>query len=152
MKALLILLLSLLLFIPGCSTSNSAGTQAAQAATAPAPVAIDAAKVETRELQRSVDAVGTLDPNEEVTVSNQVEGTVEKIFVDLGDAVHAGQVLAELDTRELELNVHQQEAALQQELARDGLTDASASFDEASTSQVRQAEATFAEAKIRLDR
>jgi multidrug efflux pump subunit AcrA (membrane-fusion protein) len=72
--------------------------------------------------------------------------------VDLGDAVRPGQLIAQLDTRELELNVHQQEAALQQELARVGLTDPNASFDEASTSQVRQAEATFADAKIRLER
>ena len=152
MKALFLLLLCLLASVPGCSTSNSQNAQQAQAASAPAPVAVDAAKVETRELQRSVETVGTLDPNEEVTVSNQVEGTVEKLFVDLGDAVRAGEAVAQLDTRELELNVRQQEAALQQELARVGLTDANASFDEASTSQVRQAEATFADAQIRLDR
>jgi multidrug efflux pump subunit AcrA (membrane-fusion protein) len=144
--------LCLLVFVAGCSTSNSQNTQHAQAASAPSPIAIDAAKVETRELQRSVEAVGTLDPNEEVIVSNQVEGIVDKLFVDLGDAVRAGQVIAQLDTRELELNVHQQEATLQQELARVGLTDANASFDEAGTSQVRQAEATLADAKIRLDR
>jgi hypothetical protein len=29
-----------------------------------------------RELRRSVEAVGTLDPNEEVSISNQVEGTI----------------------------------------------------------------------------
>jgi membrane fusion protein (multidrug efflux system) len=48
--------------------------------------------------------------------------------------------------------VSQQSAALQQELARLGLADADGAVDEAATSQVRQAEATFAEAKIRLDR
>jgi RND family efflux transporter MFP subunit len=152
MKVLLLLLLCLLTLVPACSTSNSQNARQAQAASAPAPVAVDVAKVETRELQRSVEAVGTLDPNEEVTVSNQVEGTVEKLFVDLGDAVRAGQVIAQLDTRELELNVHQQEAALQQELARVGLTDENATFDEGATSQVRQAEAAFADAKIRLER
>ena len=46
----------------------------------------------------------------------------------------------------------QQEAALQQELARLGLSDDKADVDEGTTSQVRQAEATFAEAGIRLDR
>src|SRR5262245_29225965 len=152
MKVPLLLLLCLLTLAPACSTSNSKNAQNAQAASAPAPVAVDVAKVETRELQRSVESVGTLDPNEEVTVSNQVEGTVEQLFVDLGDAVRAGQVIAQLDTRELELNVHQQEAALQQELARVGLTEPGAAFDEAATSQVRQAEAAFADAKIRLER
>jgi RND family efflux transporter MFP subunit len=152
MKLWIVLFLCLVAFIPACSTSESENAQRAQAATAPAPVVTDTARVESREIQRTVEAVGTLDPNEEVTVSNQVEGTVEQLFVDLGDAVQARQVIAQLDTRELELNVHQQEAALQQELARVGLTDAATSFDEAATSQVRQAEAAFADAKIRLER
>lgn len=150
---MMILILVLILgFVPACSSTNSQNTHQAQAASAPAPLAVDTAKVEARELQRTVEAVGTLDPNEEVTVSNQVEGTVEKLSVDLGDAVRQGQVIAQLDTRELELAVHQQSAALQQELARLGLTDANAAVDEGTTSQVRQAEATFEEASIRLDR
>src|SRR6266566_794744 len=146
------LLLLSFVFLAGCSGTNPQSAQQAEAATRPPSLGIDAAKVETQELQRSVEAVGTLDPNEEVTISNQVEGTVEKLYVDLGDAVRSGQVIAQLDIRELELNVHQQEAALQQELARVGLADANASFDESATSQVRQAEASFADAKIRLDR
>ncbi|HME99963.1 MAG TPA: biotin/lipoyl-binding protein, partial [Terriglobia bacterium] len=152
MKLLMLLFVCLLTFLPACSTPGSEAVKHPQAASAPAPVSIEIATVESRELLRSVEAVGTLDPNEEVTVSNQVEGTVEQLFVDLGDAVQKGQVIAQLDTRELELNVHQQEAALQQELARVGLTDPGASFDEATTSQVRQAEAAFADARIRLER
>src|SRR5262245_36899085 len=140
MKALLLFCLCVLLFIPACSTSSSENAHT-QANPTPAPISVEAAKVETRELQRSVEAVGTLDPNEEVTISNQVEGVVEKVFVDLGDAVKVGEVIAQLDTRELELNVHQQDAALQQELARVGLADPNAPFDENKTSQVRQAEA-----------
>jgi HlyD family secretion protein len=149
----LVLLLSLAVgLFTACSTSKSDDVQHGQGSGVPAPVAIDAVKVEVRELARPVEAVGTLDPNEEVVVSNQVEGTIEQLLVDVGDAVRVGQLLAELDTRELELNVHQQEAALQQDLARVGLTDPNASIDEASTSQVRQAEATLTDAKIRLDR
>src|SRR5262245_25585054 len=152
MNVLIVLLLSLLTIVPACSSSDSHDSEKAQAASAPAAISVDAAKVEFHDLQRSVEAVGTLDPNEEVVVSNQVEGIVEKLFVDLGDAIRSGEVIAQLDTRELELNVHQQEAALQQELARVGLSDPNASFDEATTSQVRQAEASFADAKIRLER
>ena len=152
MRVLIVLLALSLTLVPACSTSEPENAQRAQAASAPTPIATDVTKVETRELRRSVEAVGTLDPNEEVIVSNQVEGTVQQLVVDLGDAVQAGQLIGQLDTRELELNVHQQEAALQQELARVGLTDPAASFDEASTSQVRQAEAAFADARIRLER
>jgi len=148
----ILLLLIVLLFVPACSNTNPPVAELAEAASMPRSLSVETVKAEVRELQRSVEAVGTLDPNEEVVVSNQVEGTVDKLFVDLGDAVRAGQVIAQLDTRELELAVHQQQAALQQELARLGLPDANAAVDEAATSQVRQAEATFAEAKLRLER
>ena len=148
---IVLVLLLLLAFVPGCSHSNP---QPAAGATAPASaaVAVQTAKVEVRELQRTVDAVGSLDPNEEITVSNQVEGLVSKVFVDLGDSVKAGQVIAQLDTAELDLAVRQQTAALQQELAHLGLTESSADVDDATTSQVRQADATFSETKIQLDR
>ena len=148
----ILFLLLVLAFVPSCSGTNPKNTGQAEAASPPPALVVETAKVGWRELQRSVEAVGTLDPNEEVTVSSLVEGTVEKLFVDLGDGVRTGQVIAELDTRELELAVHQQQAALQQELARLGLADANASVDEATTSQVRQAEATFEEARLRLDR
>jgi RND family efflux transporter MFP subunit len=150
MKKILLLLL-VLSIVSGCSGSSGSASPAEAAASSPA-VVIEMAKVESRELQRFVEAVGTLDPNEEVTVSNQVEGTVHKINVDLGDSVRQGQVIALLDTRELELAVHQHTAALQQEMARLGLKDPNASIDEATTSQVRQAEATFEEARLRLER
>jgi HlyD family secretion protein len=152
MKVPLVFLMFLLMSASACSRTNSQDSAHTQAASPPAAVSVDAVKVATRELVRSVEAVGTLDPNEEVTISNQVEGTVEQLFVDLGDTVRGGQLIAQLDTRELELNVHQQEAALQQELARVGLTDPNATFDEAATSQVRQAEAGLADARIRLER
>jgi RND family efflux transporter MFP subunit len=152
MRVLFPVLLFLFLVAAACSRSSSGDAQHAKAASSPEAVSVQRARVEVRELQRAVEAVGTLVPNEEVTVSNQVEGIVETLFVDLGDAVRAGQTIAQLDTRELELNVHQQEAALQQELARVGITDPNAAFDDAATSQVRQAEAAFADARIRLDR
>jgi RND family efflux transporter MFP subunit len=115
-------------------------------------LAVDVARIEVRSLGRTVEAIGSLGPNEEVTVSNQVEGLVSEVLFDLGDSVRAGQVLVTLDTTELELAVRQQAAALQQEMARLGVSDPNAVVDEASTSQVRQAEASLSEARIRLDR
>ena len=149
-----ILVLTLLLsLVPACSRSGATNAPSTIGAEAAAPaVAVEAATIEARELDRFVEAVGTLDPNETVTVSNQVEGIVQQVFVDLGDAVRQGQVLAQLDTRELELAVQQQQAALQQELARLSLADENTSLDEASTSQVRHAEANFSDAKLALER
>ena len=155
---IVIVFLVLLALVPGCSPSNSqadvsnGSVQAANTTPASNAVAVQSAKVEVRDLQRTVEAVGSLDPNEEITVSNQVEGLVSRVFVDLGDSVKAGQVIAQLDTSELELAVRQQTAALQQELARLGLTETSADVDDATTSLVRQADATFTESKLQLDR
>ena len=98
-----ILVLFLVLIISACSSSSPEQVPQAEAAVAAAAVPIETAKVEVRELDRFVEAVGTLDPNEEVTITNQVESTVERVFVDLGDAVRQGQLIAQLDTRELEL-------------------------------------------------
>jgi RND family efflux transporter MFP subunit len=145
------LLFALLGLCGACASSPSKDSSTAAAAATP-PVSVESARIEARELQRTVEAIGTLDPNEEVTVSNQVEGPVSKVLVDLGDFVKAGQLLATLDTSELDLAVRQQAAALQQEMARIGLTDPNASVEESATSQVRQAEATLSEARSRLDR
>jgi RND family efflux transporter MFP subunit len=138
----------------GCSRLSSSKSESdTAAAAAPAPaVPVQAASIEARDMDRPVEAVGTLDPNEEVTVASQVEGVVDRMLVDLGDAVRQGQPLATLDTRELELALRQQRASLDQELARVGLTDENAAIDENSTSQVRQARASYEEARIALDR
>lgn len=147
---ILVVLLLILSLAPACSRVPES---TAEAVAAPAPaLTVEGGKVASRELQRTVSAIGTLDPNQEVIVTNQVEGLVSSLSVDLGDSVKQGQLLAQLDIRELELAVRQQTAALQEEMARLGVTDPGAGVDEASTSQVRQAEATFAEARIRLDR
>jgi len=154
MKNVLVLgiLLALLSLFGACASSASKDASTAAAAAAPAAVSVDTSRIEARELQRTVEAIGTLDPNEEVTVSNQVEGPVSKVLVDLGDFVKSGQVLATLDTSELDLAVRQQAAALQQEMARIGISDPGANIEESATSQVKQAEATLSEARSRLDR
>ena len=142
--------LSLCAFLTGCAAST-AEDKSDTAAPVPA-VSVDSAPIKARELQRIVEAIGTLDPNEEATISNQVEGLVTKVLVDLGDTVKAGQLLATLDTSELDLAVRQHTAALQQEMARIGITDPNATIDESATNQVRHAEATLSEARGRLER
>ena len=94
---IVLLLLLLLAVVPGCSSTSSHNESNVQAANTPATpaIAVQSAKVEVHEIQRTVDAVGSLDPNEEITVSNQVEGLVSRVFVDLGDSVKSGQTVAQ---------------------------------------------------------
>src|SRR5581483_1147112 len=49
----------------------------------------------------AVEVVGTLWPDDKVTVSSQVEGEVQKTLVDVGDAVQIGQVMVTLKPEEL---------------------------------------------------
>jgi len=65
-----------------------------------------------------VDVVGSLVANEQVTVTNEVPGTVRAIRADFGDVVEQNAVLLELDRRELELHVGVARSALAQAEAR----------------------------------
>jgi len=93
-----------------------------------APVAIVVTKVESNELRRSIDVVGTLAADEQVTVSSEVEGRVLRIAADLGDRVTAGQALVVLDPEKLQYRLDQQRATLGRAMARYGVADLSAAL------------------------
>src|SRR5205807_8890034 len=76
-----------------CSKTETA--QARGRDDAPKPVKVE--RVREEAVHRSVDIVGTLSAVDEVTVSSEAEGRVSKLLADLGDRVHAGQALLELD-------------------------------------------------------
>jgi multidrug efflux pump subunit AcrA (membrane-fusion protein) len=100
-----------------------------------------------------VELVGTLEGEREVTVSSEVAGRVLTIKADLGDRVQQGQILAEIDPRELVLAVERQQAALQQTLASLGISKETDPMPEpASTSVVRRAAADLADARINFER
>ncbi len=74
-------------------------------------------------VHRTVEVVGTLAAEDEVTVSSQVEGVVSRIVADMGDRVTAGKVLVELDREKLQYNLDQQKAALGRALAKYGASE-----------------------------
>src|SRR5436309_1797755 len=77
----------------GCTKSPSAQAKGREA---PAKaVAIEA--VHQEDMRRSVEVVGTLAAEDQVTIASQAEGAVSRVVVDLGDHVKTGQVLIELD-------------------------------------------------------
>ena len=79
--------------------------------------------VEKRELRRDVSSVGSLFAFDEVAVSSEIEGRVDKVFVDLGDRVSAGQALVQVSPVELSLARDQQQASLQATRAKLGLVE-----------------------------
>ena len=55
------------------------------------------AKVERGDLTKSVVATGKITPITKVEIKSKASGIVKKLYVDAGDRVKQGQVLAELD-------------------------------------------------------
>jgi len=74
------------------------------------------ARIETGSLAREALVAGVLAPIRSVGVNAQLGGALLSVRVEEGDVVRAGQVLAEVDSRELRAQVRSAEASL--ELAR----------------------------------
>ncbi len=71
------------------------------------------AAVERGDIARSVVATGKIEPLAKVEVKSKASGIVKELFVDYGDHVKKGQVLAELDKEQLRARVEEARATLQ---------------------------------------
>jgi HlyD family secretion protein len=60
----------------------------------------------------TVTATGTLQPTNQVDVGSEVSGIIDRVLVDFNATVKAGQILAELDTQQLDARVASANAAL----------------------------------------
>jgi HlyD family secretion protein len=87
------------------------------------------AKVERGDLAKSVVATGKVEPITKVEVKSKASGIVKKLYVDYGDRVKQGQLLAQLDKIEIEAQVEQSHAALQ--AAQANLKSAEADYERA---------------------
>ncbi len=74
------------------------------------PVRIE--KVEVNDFVEWLSGSGTIQAEREANVSAKVGGRVEKIYVDEGSFVNQGQVLLELEKKELKAGVEQAKAAV----------------------------------------
>lgn len=70
--------------------------------------------VTTASLTLAVTATGTLKPVNQVTVGAEVSGRLDEILVDYNDPVRKGQVLARINTEELEARAVQARAGVAQ--------------------------------------
>src|SRR2546423_2076357 len=104
-----------------CSKSSSGKTIDSVAAAR--PLSVRAMAIAMKPIRRNIESVGSLFAFEEVTVSSEVEGRVERVLADVGDRVSSGQPLVKVAPAELELTLEQQRAALRQARARPGIND-----------------------------
>lgn len=83
-----------------------------------AATAYQTAPVVRQDLSQTVTASGTVNPQNTVNVGTQVSGTISQIYVDFNSHVKKGQVLARIDSSQLQAQLAQAEAALAQAQAQ----------------------------------
>jgi len=71
------------------------------------------ATVERGDLAKVVVATGKIQPLSKIEVKSKASGIVKKLYVDYGDHVKQGQILAELDKIQLEASLHAAQANYQ---------------------------------------
>ncbi|MDD8032079.1 MAG: efflux RND transporter periplasmic adaptor subunit [Acidobacteriota bacterium] len=81
-----------------------------KSATEVVPVTIT--EVVRKDLKRSLQLTGDIEPWKQVGVVPNISGKVTRIYVQEGDQVRQGQLLAELDTEALRLQLEQAKAAV----------------------------------------
>ena len=100
----------------------------AAAADAPLP-AVAVVRAESGTLESAIELSGNLAPETRVDIRSKLPGSLEKVLVQLGDAVTEGQVLATLDRREIDAQVDASVAAVA--VVRAAVDAADAAFENA---------------------
>lgn len=109
----------------GCAREQVSA--AATADTAPPTVAVVKATIGT--VETAIELSGNLAPETRVDIRPKLAGTLERVLVQLGDAVTEGQPLATLDRREIEAQVDAAVAAVA--VAKASVDAADAAFENA---------------------
>ncbi len=73
---------------------------------------VDTASAAEGYLEDEVLLIGSLRPFAEVQVMSKIAGRVEKVLVDVGDSVKQGQLIAQVEDREIQQQMLQVEASL----------------------------------------
>lgn len=143
-----------LVFFWGCrSEKRRASTEEVFGAT---PVKVF--KVRKQRISEKLVYTGTLEAWQKINVTPDVGGKIARIYVNEGDRVSKGQVLAELDTQTVTLQLQQAEASLA--VARARFLDAQTNLERmerlrkenaVSEQQYEQVRLAFEAAKAQLD-
>ncbi len=132
-----------------CSSKNKVGAE--KNAPATEVILVKTAVAESRAVERSILITGSMQPDETVSVSSEVAGRVARISGDFGQTVRKGEVLAELETTEFQIDIDRKRAAISQTLARLGLDPNNFDKTPESTPAIRQAIAQVEDAKSKYD-
>lgn len=109
--------------------------------------------VQTQNLTVKIETNGTVTPVQTVNISPKTQGRVDKLYVEQGDRVQKGQIIARMESRELEAQRLQVRAALAQAQARLAKLQNGTRSEELAqaSSTIAQAEAQVQQAQSRLN-
>lgn len=150
----IVLLIAAALFASGCSGKPSGSIPSpAKGSGKPAEeISVSVGAAERAAIPRKVEFVGSLAGIEQVTLSSEVEGTIEKLYADLGDTVRKGQILLAMAPEEFKFRREQAAAETAQISAKLGIAPEAETADIDGTSLVRKAIAEYNNARTDLER
>jgi HlyD family secretion protein len=141
---LLVLLIVFLFVLSGCS---SKGGDAGD----PDPIPVRLAKVNLGPVSENITFSGEVSAGSEVQVVPKTAGRIARVTVSVGQEVHKGDLLVELEAQELSVGLRQAEAAA--EMARANLKNVQSGGALAQLkATVQQAEANYNNVKNNLER
>lgn len=143
----------LLLVGLGVCGCGEAETTAAPTTAPAAAVPVTTQDVRFESVDLTVDVVGTLYGDDQVTIAAKVPGRVSEVVKDVGDRVDEGGLLARIDPVDYELALAQRESALREALAKIGLTELpQGDFDVAKVVTVERARVQAKNAGAKFER
>jgi RND family efflux transporter MFP subunit len=105
---ILITILIILFVFTSCRKRETTNNEVQQIGVTPVKVV----EAQLSEISQELTYTGTLEPWNRIDIIPDIAGKIAKIYVEVGDYVEKGQLLAELDTRSIRLQLKQAEAAL----------------------------------------
>jgi multidrug efflux pump subunit AcrA (membrane-fusion protein) len=140
-------------FVPGCRKSDAEAKKGADGGNAASSIPVVLKPANVRPVQRYVEIVGTLWGDEDVTVSNKVNGKVIAVYKDVGDRVEPGEPIAQLLRNDYQLALNQKMSALRQVLAQLGTDKVPPQdFDVSGLPAVRRAKFQADNARAKFER
>lgn len=124
----LLKILAPLLFFLVIYSCRPAGPEEEASEEAFGATPVKVVKVKRQKISEKLVSTGVIEPWRKVNITPDIGGKIAKIYVDEGDRVEEGQLLAELDTRSV---------LLQLEQAKAGLAVAEANFKDAKRNMER---------------
>lgn len=109
--------MALIMMLAACSKQESASANSGPAPNAMPPAPVSVAKAVQEPIPLEVDAIGNVQPYRTVAVKSMVDGQLDRVLVEQGQDVHAGQLLFQLDKRPFQAALEQAQGNLDKAIA-----------------------------------